>query len=239
MGAKCKYEILGKKFNYLEVLRKSKSVVGKFVCRCDCGNVVETTSQRLRNGRAKSCGCKKSELISKRFRTHGASLNGKNCGEYQSYIAMWHRCFNEKRKCYKSYGGSGITVEEESWLEPSPNGYLNFLKDMGKRPKDTSLDRIDGSKGYSKDNCRWACKRVQAVNTNRKKTDSSTSIYRGVSKDSSTGKYMARIGNGKGGYEWLGRFSKEFEAALAYNNRAKELHGNDAFLNDITKNIAA
>ena len=164
MGARYKYEILGKKFNYLEVLRKSENAVGKFVCRCDCGNVVETTSQRLRKGWAKSCGCKKSELISKRFRTHGASLDGKNCREYQSYIAMWHRCFNEKRGCYQRYGGSGITVEEESWLEPSPSGYLNFLKDMGERPKGYTIERIDSTKDYCPENCVWATPKTQANN---------------------------------------------------------------------------
>lgn len=39
-----------------------------------------------------------------------------------------------------------------------------FLADMGERPAGTTLDRKDGTKGYSKDNCRWATATEQARN---------------------------------------------------------------------------
>ena len=41
---------------------------------------------------------------------------------------------------------------------------------MGERPPGTSIDRIDGTKGYFKGNCRWATAKQQAnnVRTNRR-----------------------------------------------------------------------
>lgn len=50
---------------------------------------------------------------------------------------------------------------EPDWIE----SFENFLKDMGDRPSlDYSLDRIDNSKGYFKENCRWATRKTQMNN---------------------------------------------------------------------------
>lgn len=81
---------------------------------------------------------------------------------YYIWDGMKGRCYTKSNKNYKNYGASGITVCDR-WL--GKNGYENFCKDMGPRPgKEYSIDRIDGNKGYSPDNCRWATAKEQVLN---------------------------------------------------------------------------
>ena len=87
---------------------------------------------------------------------------------------MKKRCDDRKNHAYKFYGGKGISYPK-SW-----KSFENFLNDMGEKPEEKSLDRIDNNKGYSKQNCRWATMAEQ--NRNR----SNTVLYRGeCAKDAS------------------------------------------------------
>ena len=79
--------------------------------------------------------------------------------EYKSWRSMKDRCLNQNNPDFHHYGGRGIQVCNE-WLD----SFETFLEDMGPRPLDCTLDRIDASKGYSKDNCRWAPSLTQSRN---------------------------------------------------------------------------
>lgn len=54
-------DLKGQKFGNLTVLDKTEnracSGAVKWVCKCQCGNIVEISSNSLRTGRSKSCGC--------------------------------------------------------------------------------------------------------------------------------------------------------------------------------------
>ena len=83
-----------------------------------------------------------------------------NIPEYNSWCNMKRRCHSKSHPRYKEWGGKGVTVCEE-WL----HDFKKFYEDMGPRPsKSHSIDRIDGTMGYSKENCRWATKKEQSEN---------------------------------------------------------------------------
>ncbi len=88
---------------------------------------------------------------------HGHT-KGKRSPTYNSWRAMKARCKYKSHWMYSHYGGNGITYD------PRWETFLNFLQDMGERPKGTTLDRIEGDKGYCKENCRWATPAMQAFN---------------------------------------------------------------------------
>lgn len=91
--------------------------------------------------------------------THGAARRGVKTVEYQTWLRIKNRV-KTKGRHYRWYGAKGITIDPE-WEK----SFDAFLRDMGNRPDwATSIDRIDGTKGYFKENCRWATQKQQNRN---------------------------------------------------------------------------
>lgn len=82
--------------------------------------------------------------------------DGRKSPTYQSWCNMKTRCLNTNNDHQRWYANIGI---DPRWLD-----FDNFYDDMGERPVGHTLDRKDGSKGYSKDNCKWSTQAEQVKN---------------------------------------------------------------------------
>lgn len=115
---------------------------------------------------------------------HGFAKKIKRPVEYNIWKNMRQRCFNPNHPAYPYYGGRGILIDS-SWGD-----FAKFLEDVGPRPGiEYTLDRINNNKGYSKNNCRWATKSTQMLNTRTYKN--SPFNERGITKDRN--KYRVRL----------------------------------------------
>ena len=157
---------VGLRFNYLTVERKSH-VAGAWECRCVCGNFRTVRADNLRNSEVKSCGCKKSSLLTRAKVTHGMS----GTRVYGIWAGMIQRCKGAQHNTER-YKARGIAVCSE-WLS-----FERFYADMGDPPEGYSIERENNTKGYEPGNCVWAGNKTQG----RNRETSKYVTYRGEKK---------------------------------------------------------
>ena len=87
-------------------------------------------------------------------------MNKKSMKEYRIWRAMKARCYAPSCKNVGYYQKLGIKVCDR-WL----HDFDAFLADMGKIPDDSySIERIDNTKDYCPENCKWIPMRDQSKN---------------------------------------------------------------------------
>lgn len=161
-------DLTGKRFGKLVVIRRADTVSAAgqpyWFVRCDCGTEKDVQGMSLRRGATRSCGCEMKRKTAERNTKHGLMPRKGRSPEYDVWSQMVRRCTDPNHPHYHNYGGRGIAVD------PTWRTFAAFLKDMGSRPSALhSLERRDNDGPYSKDNCEWATRDVQARNrrTNR------------------------------------------------------------------------
>jgi len=160
-----KYDLtnfIGSKFGRWTVLGKgqrSPARVQLWHVKCECGIERQLPKHVLTSGDSQSCGCLRQEMHSNWNITHGAKRGGHSTPEYSSWLSMKARCTNVYDPEFHNYGGRGISICE-NWLA----SFKAFLSDMGPRPNDSTLDRIDVNGNYEPGNCRWATITTQTRN---------------------------------------------------------------------------
>ena len=151
--------IIGNKYGKLTVISESKEkLYGNrtgYVCLCDCGNKIITTSDSLKGGNTKSCGCYKEETTKQNFEGYinknakdGTVLNiisskkpnksntsghkgvswSKHHKKWETYIT-----FQGKRKHLGLYANKQDAIEarelaEEKYFEPVLEKYKDVFE---------------------------------------------------------------------------------------------------------------
>jgi len=201
-------DITGQTFGNLTVIEYSGRDIyrnAQWRCKCACGGEAIASITHLRSGHTQSCGCINKQKIKNLKYSHGMA----GTRLYNIWANMKQRCCDINLPSYKDYGGRGITVCK-SWRQDfqafydwaMPNGYRETL----------SIDRIDNSKGYSPNNCRWVTMDIQAKNRRIRSTNKSG--ISGVAYKKSINKWIAGISiNGKQVH--IGSYSTKEEAVKA------------------------
>lgn len=151
---------IGRRFGKLVIVafkarvRSGKQFKTIWTVRCDCGRIKDKSAALITRGLCRSCGCLFLESVTK----HGLS----KMPEYDAWIAIKQRCYNQKNPGFKDYGQRGVRMFSE-WRR----SFEAFYSAVGPRPSPKhSIDRFPDNDGnYEPGNVRWATTAQQHRNT--------------------------------------------------------------------------
>lgn len=223
-----KIDLTGQKFGRLTVLcesdKKSNDRKAMWECLCECGNRKVTSSQNLRKGLTKSCGCIKSEHMraeAEKHIKHAEDLTGRTFGRLKviEKLSTEQHGLNDVWLC-QCRCGNAKEIKGSSLLK-------GLTKSCGCLLSESSSERAAKAFGH-----------IDGTNVSRLKaksaTKNSTTGVRGVYYRKDLGKYVAIIGFQSRLYH-LGTFSSIELAAEARAAAEKQIYGN--FLEWYQENI--
>jgi len=140
----------------VKALNKNRKGTRVYLFKCDCGNELQSTLNRVKLGNKVSCGC-----INKRHGLSTHPLYGR-WGDMKKRAGRYNCTFKKIRK--DRYKELNIKVCDE-WA----NDFLSFYNWAIKNgfKKNLVLDRIDTYGDYEPSNCRWATTAESSRNTTK------------------------------------------------------------------------
>ena len=155
---------IGSKFNYLKVISSpfKKKVIYYYKCKCDCGVVKDISCKKLIDNISKCCGCKTKNT---RFKYRG--VGDLSLAYYNSFKSsrrskgiifndsvtiefLWELFLNQNKQCKLS----GVPLFMNPRWSQQNHGRVKGLYQTA------SLDRIDSTLGYTKENVQWVHKNI-------------------------------------------------------------------------------
>lgn len=108
-------------------------------CRCDCGNFIDTTSVKLRNGKITSCGCVKNnhyirtkDSIDKQQQKFMNIVNKSNINIIINDKTLKNKLYESLKSCWSNRSFSrNFSVFEQRYLTPNPPTLQTIASDLG------------------------------------------------------------------------------------------------------------
>jgi hypothetical protein len=146
-------KIQGQRFGDLVVVDRASKLQGRdvmWLCRCDCGTEKVVRSSNITSGNTTSCGCKRGSKL-KPFE----SL-------YNRLVLQANARKLDVTLTYEEF--VGFTVVDQCQYECGAE--IRWLPFRTEKSSPCHLDRLDNSKGYSRDNCIVCCKECNWARNN-------------------------------------------------------------------------
>lgn len=129
-------------------------------------------------------GC--SKCIAERVSTMVEGVRSRKHPIYNIWDGIKQRCYNKNSYAYKYYGDRGIAMSD-LWVNDS-YAFIQWALRNGWE-KGLTIDRIESTKDYTPDNCRWV-PMLDQIENKRMQYNNSTG-YVGVHLNKALGKYEA------------------------------------------------
>lgn len=161
-GCLRKPNLMGLKFGYWEIIEKTVGKNGRkaWKCKCICGKIGIHSTNKLKSGATKSCGCKREPIK-------------ENISARKPKTSLFNCIIHSYRRNAKIRGLEYSLSENEAKelfigkCYYCGDGKRNEIKNSYESLEYNGIDRINNSIGYIKDNCVSCCKNCNFTKNNK------------------------------------------------------------------------